>query len=60
MREDLAFAHELADAADAVTLPRFRAANLRVDTKPDATIVTDADLSAEEEIRRRVRLGVEL
>ena len=56
MSDDLVFAQELADAADAVTLPRFRAANLRIDTKADATIVTDADLAAEEEIRRRVQL----
>jgi histidinol-phosphatase len=53
--EDLAFALELADAADAVTLPRFRAADLRVDTKPDTTVVSDADRSAEETIRDLVR-----
>ena len=55
MGDDLAFAHELADAADSVTMPRFRAADLRVDTKPDTTLVTDADRSAEDEIRRLVR-----
>ena len=57
MRDDLAFAHELADAADAVTMPRFRAADLRVDTKPDTTPVSDADRAAEEAIRERVRHG---
>ncbi len=55
MGEDLAFAVELADAADALTLPRFRAADLRVDTKPDTTVVSDADHAAEERIRDLVR-----
>jgi histidinol-phosphatase len=57
MGDDLAFAHELADAADAVTMPRFRAVDLRVDTKADATVVSDADHAAEEAIRERVRHG---
>jgi hypothetical protein len=30
------FAHKLADAADAVTMKRFRARDLRIDTKPEA------------------------
>jgi histidinol-phosphatase len=51
---DLRFAHKLADAADAVTLPRFRALDLRVETKPDLTPVSDADRAAEEAIRRLV------
>jgi histidinol-phosphatase len=53
--DDLAFALELADAADAVTLPRFRAADLRVDTKPDTSVVSDADHAAEQRIRDLVR-----
>jgi histidinol-phosphatase len=48
---DLSFAHELADVADAITLTRFRAADLRVDTKPDLTPVSEADRAAEEAIR---------
>jgi histidinol-phosphatase len=48
---DLRFAHELADAADAITAARFRALDLRVDTKPDLTPVSEADRSAEEAIR---------
>lgn len=44
---DLALAFRMADAADAVALPRFRARDLRVDTKPDRTPVTDADHRAE-------------
>jgi histidinol-phosphatase len=41
----------MADAADALTLDRFGALDLRVDTKPDLTPVTDADESAEELLR---------
>jgi len=52
--DDLRFAHHLADAADAVTLPRFRARDLRVESKPDLTPVSDADRSAEEAIRAAV------
>ena len=48
---DLALALEMADAADALTLDRFGALDLRVDTKPDLTPVTDADESAEELLR---------
>jgi histidinol-phosphatase len=48
---DLALALRLADAADAVTLPRFRAADLQVTTKPDRSPVTDADTAAEEVVR---------
>ncbi len=48
---DLALALRLADAADAVTLPRFLAADLRVTAKPDRTPVTDADTAAEDALR---------
>jgi histidinol-phosphatase len=51
---DLRFAAELADAADAVTMGRFRALDLRVDTKPDLTPVSEADRDAEEAIRAHV------
>jgi len=51
---DLRFAHELADVADAITLARFRASDLQVDTKPDLTPVSEADRAAEEAIRARV------
>jgi histidinol-phosphatase len=50
--DDLRFAHVLADDADAQTMQRFRARDLRVDTKSDTTPVTDADRAAEEAIRR--------
>lgn len=44
---DLELALELADAADAVTTARFLDRALRVETKPDRTPVTEADLAAE-------------
>ncbi len=49
--EDLALAHRLADAADAITLSRYQAIDLTVLTKPDNTPVTDADKSAEDMLR---------
>lgn len=51
---DLALALELADAADAISLPRFRAADLAIDTKPDRTFVTDADTAVERALRERL------
>ena len=54
MNADLAFAFTLADAADAVTSRWFRAADLRVDTKPDLSPVSEADRAAEEAIRALV------
>ncbi|MHA6785165.1 inositol monophosphatase family protein [Pseudonocardia saturnea] len=41
----------MADAADAITLDRFLAADLRVTRKPDRTPVTDADTAAEDALR---------
>jgi histidinol-phosphatase len=51
---DLEFALQMADAADAITLGRFRAADLQVTRKPDRTPVTDADTAAEDALRRLV------
>lgn len=48
---DLRTALEAADAADAITLPRFRAADLAVEAKADRTPVSDADRAAEAAIR---------
>ena len=48
---DLGFAHVLADAADDITMRRFRARDLQVQAKPDMTPVTDADLAVEESLR---------
>ncbi|WP_292991453.1 histidinol-phosphatase [Mycobacterium sp.] len=49
--DDLAVALDLADQADAVTLARFGAVDLRVDTKPDLTPVSDADHAVETGLR---------
>jgi histidinol-phosphatase len=51
---DLALALELADLADAISLARFRAVDLDVQTKPDRTHVTEADLAVERAIRTRL------
>ena len=50
-RDDLTLALTLADRADALTSARFGALDLRVDTKPDLTPVTDADRAAETGLR---------
>src|SRR5918997_635380 len=49
--EDMRLAHVLADQADSISLDRFRAQDLKVDTKPDLTPVTDADRAVEEMLR---------
>ncbi|MGB8652142.1 MAG: histidinol-phosphatase [Mycobacteriales bacterium] len=49
--DDLALAQRLADAADAITLARFRAQDLAVSSKPDLTPVSDADLAVEDAVR---------
>jgi histidinol-phosphatase len=51
---DLAFALSLADDVDPIALSRFRAADLRVDTKPDLTPVSEADRAVEERLRARI------
>jgi histidinol-phosphatase len=51
---DLALALELADTADAISLARFRADDLAVETKPDLTPVTDADRAVEAALRERL------
>ena len=52
--DDLRLAHVLADQVDALTLARFGAQDLQVDTKPDLTPVTDADRSAEDLLRSQL------
>jgi histidinol-phosphatase len=49
--DDLAVALVLADQADAITLARFGAVDLRVDAKPDLTPVSDADHAVETGLR---------
>ncbi|MEV6770220.1 histidinol-phosphatase [Nocardia sp. NPDC051030] len=48
---DLALALTLADAADAITRDRFGALDLKINSKPDLTPVSDADLAVEQKIR---------
>lgn len=60
MSDDLGLALELADAADAITVGRYLAADLAVETKPDLTPVTEADRGVERAIREllaRLRPG---
>jgi histidinol-phosphatase len=49
--DDLSLALALADAADALSMQRFGALDLAVETKPDATPVTDADRAVERALR---------
>ena len=49
--DDLALSHVLADTADAVSMGRFRALDLHVDSKPDLTPVSDADTAVERAVR---------
>jgi histidinol-phosphatase len=48
---DLTLALALADLADSVSIPRFRALDLIVEEKPDLTPVSDADKSVESTLR---------
>ncbi len=52
--EDLELAHELADLADTISMERYRADDLRVETKPDLTPVTEADRAVERVLRSHV------
>ena len=49
--DDLALALLIADRADAITMDRFNARDLVVETKPDLTPVSDADKAVERMIR---------
>jgi histidinol-phosphatase len=49
--EGLALALELAEIADVITMDRFRAADLVVETKPDLTPVSEADQAVERALR---------
>ncbi len=48
---DLNLALELADLADSIALERFRALDLKVESKPDRSPVTDADRSVEQALK---------
>ena len=53
--DDLRLAHVLADAVERVTVARFRAEDLVVESKPDLSPVTDADRAAEELVRHQLK-----
>jgi histidinol-phosphatase len=53
--DDLRLAHVLADHADSVTLERFKALDLKIDTKPDLTPVSDADKAVEDLLRNDLK-----
>lgn len=48
---DLSLALRLADAADAISMARYRQSDLQVSTKPDMTPVSDADRAVEAALR---------
>ena len=52
--DDLRLAHVIADQVDSVTMARFKSLDLKVETKPDLTPVTDADRSAEDLVRSQL------
>jgi len=52
--QDLSLALHLADIADEISTARFRATDLRVETKPDLTPVSDADRAVETAIRTKL------
>jgi histidinol-phosphatase len=54
MHPDLALALELADLADSISLGHFRSHTLLVESKPDMTLVSEADRAVEEALRRRI------
>jgi histidinol-phosphatase len=53
-QQDLELALELADRADEITMARYRARDLQVETKPDRTPVTEADRAVERALRERL------
>jgi histidinol-phosphatase len=53
--DDLRLAHVIADQADALTMSRFKASDLVIETKPDLTPVSDADRACEELIRNQFK-----
>ena len=51
MNSDLEFALEMVEVADQLAMARYRALDLRVETKPDFTPVTEADRAVESALR---------
>ena len=57
LTDDLIVALALADTADAITMDRFGAADLVVESKPDLTPVSDADRAVEQAIRAQLAVS---
>jgi histidinol-phosphatase len=53
-QKDLDFCQKLADLADEISMARFGALDLVIETKPDLTPVSDADKKVEEELRKLI------
>ena len=53
--KDLALALEMAEIADRISLERFYAQDLVVETKPDSSPVTDADRSVEAALKAKLK-----
>jgi histidinol-phosphatase len=54
LKSDLELALRLADIADQISLKRYQALDLVIETKPDASPVTDADKAVESAIRSEI------
>jgi histidinol-phosphatase len=52
--DDLQYALALADEADVLTMRRYRALDLAIETKADLTPVTDVDRGVEQALRKRI------
>ena len=57
IEHDLALALELADIADSITMKRYGASDLVIETKPDLTPVTEADRAVELALRERIAVA---
>jgi histidinol-phosphatase len=55
--DDLELALALSDIADEITLERYQASDLVVETKPDLTPVTEADTAVERAIREQLEVA---
>lgn len=53
--DDLRLAHVIADQVDGMTMQRFLAQDLTVESKPDLTLVSDADTAAEQVVRGQLQ-----
>jgi histidinol-phosphatase len=54
LKSDLELAIRLADVADEISLKRYQALDLVIETKPDSSPVTDADKAVESAIRNEI------